>query len=444
MRVVARRFTGSRHSSRRLGWLGAAFIVAVTTVLAVAAVGWNPFANTRTVWAVFDEASGIAEGGAADRDVRVDGVNVGMLGEVKRVGDDVKVELRLEDGAGEIHRDARAELRSHTAFEGSAYVELYPGSPSAPPIGDQAIPKSRTRVYTTLDKALRFLDTDTRTAVQQLARGLAGGLSGEARRGLQRTFRAAPELTKDLAVGARAFRGPRGTEIGGMVRGLARTTAAIARNERHVAPLLRNAQRTFAALDADGGQALGATLDELPGALIELERGSRALRGTLDRLDPLAGELRPGLAAAAPALREARPLLRDLRPALAGTGALLRDLRPAVARTAVAAPATRRLLTALDPTSRMLNAGLLPHLHTRSRLGQKVYLQTMSFLTAVTGVFRAYQTEEQGGTNGPGHYFAFDAQFFTGQASPAPPCSLIGEIRPDLVQPFNKAGLCQR
>ena len=88
----------------------------------------NPFADRQTIWAEFDNVNGL---GSIDRDIRVAGVNEGEIGEVARIGDDALVELEVDDDVV-VHADAQVALRPHTLFEGSAFVDLHPGSPSAP------------------------------------------------------------------------------------------------------------------------------------------------------------------------------------------------------------------------------------------------------------------------------------------------------------------------
>jgi phospholipid/cholesterol/gamma-HCH transport system substrate-binding protein len=418
--------------------VGALIVVLVPALVALGYTKPNPFADTRTVRVVFDDAAGL---GDVDRDVRIGGVNLGRIGEVRRSGDDAIVELELEPDAPEIHRDASAELRPHTAFEGTAFVELHPGSPSAPPLGDATIPRSRTRVYVSLDKALRALDRPTRVAIGDLAPDLADALLPPTPGAVQRMLRGLPELTRDLALGARALQGPHGDELTGAIDGLSRTVRALSAEQGRLVPFLAGAHRTFAALDADRGGALDRTLAELPGAYAALDRGGTALRSALDRLDPLAADLRPAMAELPEALRRTRPLLREGRAALGDLRPFLADLRPALDAGARATPPSRALLRALDPTLRLLDGSLLPFMHTRTRLGLPVYRQVLAY-TSGSGTLASFQTEEQNPA-GAGHVFRFDVTPLTGAGPLLPRCGDLEALNPEFAERAKDAELCQ-
>src|SRR5688572_18197191 len=102
--------------ARRMTGIVAILLLTVVVVLAVARPS-NPFADRYTYYATFDSAQGL---GAIDRDVRVAGVKLGTVGDVERRGDDVVVELTLDEDV-KLHRDARAAMRPHTLFEGSNF-----------------------------------------------------------------------------------------------------------------------------------------------------------------------------------------------------------------------------------------------------------------------------------------------------------------------------------
>ena len=75
--------------------------------------------------------------------VRVHGVEVGTVEQVEPGATSATsdVTLRIDDHAYvELARDASARIRYRSILGGSRFVELDPGSPSAPPLGDRPIP----------------------------------------------------------------------------------------------------------------------------------------------------------------------------------------------------------------------------------------------------------------------------------------------------------------
>ncbi len=403
--------SGSVAAKRLLGILvlagGFVFII-------VAVTRPQPFSDSRTFHAEFDSAQGI---GRVDKDIRVAGTNVGHIGEVTRVGDDVSVELVVESDL-RVGEDARAELRPHTLFEGSAFIDLHPGSPSAPTLEDGgSIPRTNTDVYVSLDEALRVLHEPTRDALQDLAHTGARTLRPEAIDGLQRTLRAAPELTANTGPVMRALRGPQGDELAGAIEGLAETTRAVASRESDLLPIAQRARATFGALNVDGGRALDAAFAALPGVLRELDRGGARLIRVIDRLDTLAVDLQPALDELLPLLVEIQPVLRATTPVLEVAPPLIRDLRTVLRRTSAAGPEFLRLIEEIAPGARLLDKKVLPFLNADSRLGLPAYLQLDSAFTALNAALRPYQTEAQGPL-GEGHVLRLgaylDQDFFTG------------------------------
>ena len=78
--------------------------------------------------------------------VRVAGVDVGKVDAVGLAdgGRGARVTLRIDDDSGvQVHKDARAGIFWRTLLGRNMYVELDPGSRTAPLLGDELIPLSR-------------------------------------------------------------------------------------------------------------------------------------------------------------------------------------------------------------------------------------------------------------------------------------------------------------
>lgn len=438
-RIRNQRFHLESPATRRL--IGILAVLAIVVGLVLAVVRPNPFSSTKTVWATFDSVQGL---GRIDRDVRVAGVNEGKIGEVKRVGDDALVQLEIRDDI-DIHVDARAEMRPHTLFEGSGYVDLNPGSPSAPLIADGAVlPRSQTSVYVSLDEATRILREPIRKALKELAATGSKVVRGAAVRGLQRTLKAAPALTKQLGPTARALRGPQGHELGDAIAGLSQTVDSVAGQSDALAALPAHANATLKALLVDAGVPLDRSLRELPRVFEQLAEGGDAVEALVDRLDRFAVGLRPVTAELAPALRELRPPVRASIPIARQSLPLVKGLGVVLARTADAAPALRQVVKVLRPGARILDESVLPFMLSDSRLGLPSYLQLLSGFSSGNAALRPYQTEAQN-PDGSGHVIRLGA-FLDSAFAPSlakPDCSAVAVLDAQAATLMETLGLCQ-
>ncbi len=432
-----------RPNTSRKRLLGLAVIALGVAVILVAALRPDPFSDSMRVWARFDSVNGL---GSIDRDIRVAGVNSGSLGKVERVGDDALVELEIDPDIV-VHEDARVELRPHTLFEGSAFVDLHPGSPSAPPIEDGGlIPRERTRVYVSLDEAVRVLREPARESLRKLVRVASEAGGGSSIEALQRTLRRSPELTRELAPVARALQGPGGEELSGAIRGASATVDALARRESALVPLARRADATLAALATEGGGPLERALAALPSPLETLRQRGAGLTALVDRTDRLAVELRPALVELAPTLARLQPLLVEATPALRRALPLVDAIGTVLRRAEAAAPSFVRLLETLRPAGRLLEENVLPALERDSRLGLPTYLQLISGFAGGTAALRPYQTEAQGPL-GAGHLIRLGAYFDPEGSSGLfgrLPCEQIGALDPELAAALAAEGMCAR
>ncbi|HET9720877.1 MAG TPA: MlaD family protein [Solirubrobacteraceae bacterium] len=432
-----------RPSITRTRAIGLAILILMVAAVALAYTKPPLFASGQNVRMLFSDVSGF---GVVGRDVEVAGAVVGSVTGVQREGSAALVTASLQSGIV-VHRDATAELRPHLPFEGTAYIDLRPGSPGAPALGDRILPLSHTQVYVPVDEALRVFTPTTRAAARADFSALAATLSGSAVSGLQATLRGAPALTRTLAPAAAAAQGPTGTELAGAVAGLAQTMAGLDRHAGQLAPIVRQAAATMAAVGADAAVPLDRTVTILPGALASLDSGSRALTGILTRLTPLASVLHPGLTRLAQTLAQTRPLLLRAAPVLGAAPPLLASLRSALGGGADAAPGTVRLLRALSPSLTLLHGSLLPALLApTAHLHIPAYLSFVNLFEGGGGASAPFQTAADAaapGQTGIGHFMRFGARFFTGAGLPLPPCSLLAKASPALAALFATDGVCQ-
>ena len=344
-----------------------------------------------------------------------------------------------------VHTDATAELRPRFAFEGTAFITIYPGTAGAPLLGSGTIPLSHTHTYVSLDQATRFATATTRRNTQSLAADTSAVLNASVQRAIQRTLLIAPRLEAHMAVGARAALGPSGTELTGLVAGAARTFHSVAVQSHSLEPLLAGAQRTLAAFDTEGGAALGATVEQLPTTLHSIEAGGASLQTILGHLDPVARDLEPGLTDLAPTIEVTEPLLQRAAPTLTQSVPLVSSLRSALASGASASPPAARLLHGLAPSDSLLNSSLLPALYADTPLHVPAYLTLLNLFEGGAGAFSPFQTAASGpvpGHMGNGHFVRFDGHFYSGVGVPVPPCTLLDSVDPSLGTQLAKVGLC--
>jgi virulence factor Mce-like protein len=305
--------------------------------------------------------------------VRVRGVKVGKVTKIERdAGRDLAVVSMTLDGEHgvDLKRDARASIRWRTLLARNMYVELAPGSPAAPALGDARIPRTHTDSQVELDQVFEPLDGDGRAAAQttldefdQAFRG-----PGAPARGLDRL---GPAM-RVAAPALQALRGRRTGDVGRLVAHTSRTMRALGRSEDRLTRLIDGADVTFGVTAAQRA-SLGAFVRQAPATLRDTRVTTARLRTTLDRLDPVARRLRPGARrlddtarALRPALRQATPLLRDARPLADRLDGALGALRPASRRGAA-------VIRGLNPTLARLQDPLIPWLNARNDMGARNY-----------------------------------------------------------------------
>lgn len=416
---------------RRL--LGALALVSLAAAVLLLWQRPNPFATTQTVRADVTDAGGLAAIGA---DVRVAGVPVGHVTAIRRDGALARLTMTVDPGAGEVHRDASVSLRPRLLFEGTAYVELTLGTPSAPALGGHVIPVAHSSIYVPLDDAISVLNGRTRGNVQAIVRTFGPFASSAASSQLRDTLSAAPGLTSDAAVVAAAARGPGQSALGGAVRSFAGVAAAIASQSPSLSSGLDSSSRTFAALGTQRGTPLEATLSAMPATAARLVSGAGAASALVSQLARLVPSLEPGVHQLEPAIDRVRPLLRQSTPVLAAWTPLLTDAQRMVAGVRRGAGPALGAIAAIAPTLQMFQSTLLSALEQRTDLGDPAYLAFLGLFAGGGGASRPF------GVDGQGHFMRFGLRFLTGAGRPLPPCTLLQKVSPPIATKVQTAGGC--
>ena len=213
--------------------------------------------------------------------VRIAGVGVGQVTGLERKGNSSVVTFTVSDSGRPIHSDASATIRPRIFLEGNFFIELDPGSPSAPEMPDKAtIPITRTATAVQLDQLLTAAATARAHQPAAAADRLRhradpsadpgrGQDAGSRRPGRERGHSAQPDLR------LRRRRQPR---VGDCQRG------AAGRAARRPLPAARRRQPDLQDAGEQGDAAPGADLKPR-----HLHRGTRGAVGQPLGVDPAAG-----------------------------------------------------------------------------------------------------------------------------------------------------------
>jgi virulence factor Mce-like protein len=349
--------------------------------------------------------------------VRVLGVDVGTVTGIARMANlhGVQVTMTLTNGSGiTVKQDASASLRWRTLLGLNYYVDLTPGSTSAPPLGDRAIPESRTSSQVELDQALQPLNAQGRQALTTMIDQFDTGFADPS--AVRQTIHDTAPAMENLAAGLPGLRGTvPGQDLPALVTSTGQWMGAAARDEVALGGLIDNGS---VALGVTAAQrlALGSTFDEAPAALQQTEATMARLRTTIATLNPIAQRLEPGAVKleraatlARGALAAATPLLSNLKPTLAA-------IRPSVNALGTAAGAGVPVIASLTPTIDRVQHSFLPFLNQTDPETKLKEYEAVG--PAVAGVGSAIALGDQYGT-----LAGFEAGFGENTVAGISPCS---------------------
>jgi ABC-type transporter Mla subunit MlaD len=290
--------------------------------------------------------------------VRIAGVDVGKVIKVGRDGDNTEVTFTVAGKGQPIHDDASAEIRPRIFLEGNFFIDLDPGSPSAPDLSSEStIPVTRTSTAVQLDEIFTALQSPVRADLSRLLEGFGTALNRKpsaaedatqlpevkgktGAEGLNGAFFYGGPAGRYSAQVTNAFLGTNPGDLSRLVSGAGRAFGALARREQDLQGLIVNFNTFTGALAAQSANLsttvhrLGPTLRTGRKSLVSLNRTLPPLRAWAIELRPAVAAL-PGLIAAAkPWTAQARPLLSGKE--LGGVAKLLREATPGLAGAAQA------------------------------------------------------------------------------------------------------------
>jgi virulence factor Mce-like protein len=305
--------------------------------------------------AVFERGSTVKP----DSPVRIAGVNVGQVQSVEPGGTAAEVTFTVSDEGLPIHDDATISLRPRLFLEGNLFLDLHPGSPSAPDLSSgSTIPATQTSTAVQIDEILAALQSDTRTNLKRALTGYGEalnavptasedvtqdpdvqGLTGA--QAINETFRYGGKAGRTSAVVNDALLGLRPHDLSGLIRGQRDLFTQLASTDGALSDLITNFNTTAGAFAAESSN-LSASLRELAPTLQAAEPSLRHLSEALPSVRALARESLPGIRelpatirAGSPWLVQAGKLLR--RNELGVTAELLAKSGPPVAQATHAA-----------------------------------------------------------------------------------------------------------
>jgi ABC-type transporter Mla subunit MlaD len=346
---------------------------------------------------------------ATNSPVRIAGVDVGRVISTERDGDATTVTFTVEGKGQPVHDDAFAAIRPRIFLEGNFFIDLSPGSPSAPELGSgDTIPVSRTSTWVQIDEVLTALQAPVRADLGHLLESygtaltskptaaedatqepeVRGKTAGEALNG---AFHYGGDAGRYSAQVTNALLGTQPHDLSRLIAGTGRTFAALAKNEDDLKGLIVNFDVFTGALAAQSANLsttvnrLAPTLKNFHSSLVSLNQALPPLRAWAIEMTPAVAEIPALIKAGKPWLAQARPLLSGKEAG--GTAKLLREATPGLAGAAQAGKAIA--LPQLNRISLCTSKVLVPTgnqvINDQFSTGQPNYREFLYSLTDFSG-----------------------------------------------------------
>jgi phospholipid/cholesterol/gamma-HCH transport system substrate-binding protein len=338
----------------------------------------NPFASPYELKGTFANATNIR----TNSPVRIAGVEVGKVTKVEPAGDDstaATLTMTISDRGLPIHKDAYMKIRPRIFLEGNFFVELSPGSPSAPELeSGSTVGLVQTDGPVQIDQVLTTLQADTRKNFQNLLQGYGDSIYGDpapgedadqdpstkgerAAKSLNDSLTYSPGALRGTALVNQALLGLEPHDQSKLIAGLQRTSTKLASRQESLKDLITNFNRTTAAFAAEEGN-LRQTIHLLPGVLDNAKPALESLNRSFPPTRAFAREILPGVRETPATIEASFPWIAQARALVspAELQGLVGDLRPATSDLSAVTNDTIRLLPQVDLVNRCFTDVVLP------------------------------------------------------------------------------------
>lgn len=377
----------------------AAGLMAVTLIVVATWFAYtkrNPFSSPYRVNAIFETANELKKRSP----VRIAGVEVGRVVDVQPLDDGsglARVKMEIKDSGRPIKSDAEFRIRNRIFLEGNYFVDVEPGTPSAPELkSGGTIPPNQTASPVQFGQVLNALQSDTRQDLQTFFKEYSSALKGKGARGFNLAVKYWEEAYSSNAVVARATLGQEEHDLNRVLRGQGRVFGALAADEEALKDFitgLNETMRAFASQEDNLRQAIPALRD----VLLRGRPALRTLNNALPSIRAFAKDALPGARSSAPTLEAQLPFVKQLRQLVQRDelGGLVAELRLATPTLGKLNQSQARSLAQTRALASCQNRVLLPFSKTPipdpdfpKNSGQPFYKQSQRAFVGLAGESR--------------------------------------------------------
>jgi phospholipid/cholesterol/gamma-HCH transport system substrate-binding protein len=348
-------------------------LVLVGTYLAVTKE--LPFGDKYEVKAVFENAANIRK----DSPVRIAGVNVGKVQSVRSVGDAAEVTFTVDEEGQPIREDSLVEIRPRIFLEGNFFLDVKPGSPSAPEVPDGGtIPITQTTTAVQLDQILTTLQAPDRENLSKLLVGYGQALNSQptaaddkgadpdiqgetAGQAINDSFQYGGPAGRDSAIVNEALLGTEPGDLRKLIASNAKVFNALLSREEQLKDLITNFN-TFAGALASESDNLSETVRLLAPTLENATPSLRNTNATFPYLRAFARDIEPGIEELPATIAASQPWIKQTRKLLdrSELGRLAYQLRLTGQPAGTLAAAAPGLFSETELLSRCTSNVLIP------------------------------------------------------------------------------------